>query len=97
MHTVLLDLLAMEMRIHCPVVNKLDPSAELMMLIMPLLWSVVAVGLVSVYAWKFCVNAIFNNVFMSFRATSHWWTKQMSRSSHPATFEFSFTEVWALL
>ena len=47
MHTVLLDLPAMEMRIHYPIANKLEPSAELMMLIMPLLWSVVVVDLVS--------------------------------------------------
>ena len=47
MHTVRLDSLAMEMRTHSPTVSKLEPSVELMMLITPLLWSVVAVDLVS--------------------------------------------------
>ena len=46
-HTVHLDSLAMEMRIHSPTVNKQEPSVEQMMLIMLLLWSVVAVDLVS--------------------------------------------------
>lgn len=47
MHTVHLGSLAMEMRTHCPTVNKLELSVEQMMLIMLLLWSVVAVDLVS--------------------------------------------------
>ena len=47
MHTVHLGSLAMEMRTHCPTVNKLELSVEQMMLIMLLLLSVVAVDLVS--------------------------------------------------
>ena len=46
-HTAHLDSLAMEMRTPSPTVSKQEPSVEQTMLITLLLWSVVAVDLVS--------------------------------------------------